>query len=512
MDQETRDQEEVFAFLADPASHGGNAVKRIPTHAAIVFLAGKRVLKVKRAVRFPFLDYSTLEKRKAACQAEIEVNRSYAPELYLRALPITREEGGSLALGGKGEPVEWAVEMRRFDENLTLDRIAEERGIDLDIADTLAREIAAAHERAAVVDPAPWIASLPAFFDEHAAAFRERPDLFPANDVAALDRACRVAFARVRPLLQKRGEHGLVRHCHGDLHLGNVALIGGRPVLFDAIEFNPLIASTDVLYDLAFLLMDLIERELIGPANIVLNRYLTETRRDENLDGLAALPLFLSLRASIRAKVTAVRLDQAKQEKWPQIMRSARAYFAAACRLIQPSPPRLIAIGGLSGTGKSVLARALAAEITPLPGAVLLRSDVVRKTIHGAAETEKLPREAYSASATAGVYDALAGTARRVVAAGHSAIVDAVFAREDERAAIAAVAQACGVGFHGLFLTADLDTRSNRVARRRHDASDADAELTRLQENYDLGALAWPSVDATGTPDATLALAQAALA
>ncbi len=123
----TRDgmpQEEVFDFLADPAAHGGAKVRRIDTHAASVFLAGDTAFKVKRAVRFPFLDYSSLEKRKRACQAELDVNRPYAPEIYRRVVPITRETGGRLAIGGEGEPLEWAVEMRRFDENATLDRVA----------------------------------------------------------------------------------------------------------------------------------------------------------------------------------------------------------------------------------------------------------------------------------------------------------------------------------------------------------------------------------------------------
>lgn len=500
-------QDEVFAFLENPSSHGGETAKRISTHANVVFLAGDRVFKVKRSVRFPFLDYSTLEKRKAACEAEIEVNRPYAPDLYLRVVPITRGSDGALAIGGKGEPVEWAVEMKRFDENATLDRIAEQRGISNELADALARIVAAAHERAPVVDPAHWIAALPKFFDEHEEAFHAKPEVFPDKEVDMLDRACRARLEQVQPLLVRRGARGLVRRCHGDLHLGNVALIDERPVLFDAIEFNPLIASTDVLYDLAFLLMDLVERNLDAPANIILNRYLLETGRDEDLNALAALPLFLSLRAAIRAKVAAVRLDQADKADWPQITRSARAYFDAACALITPSPPSLVAVGGLSGTGKTVLARMLAPFIPPAPGAVLLRSDVERKTIHGLRETDRLPRDAYTPEANAEVYRHLGDKARRVIAAGHSALVDAVFARAEEREAIAKVASECDVAFHGIFLTADLETRSARVGTRRHDASDADAAVARMQESYDLGALDWDIVDAGGTPDDTLARA-----
>ena len=251
-----------------------------------------------------------------------------------------------------------------------------------------------------------------------------------------------------------------MRRGHGDLHLGNIALIDGAPVPFDAIEFDPLIAAGDVLYDLAFLLMDLVERRLTDAANVVLNRYLTETRRDENLDALAALPLFMSLRAAIRAKVTAARRDQAG-DKQDEIANAARAYFTLACELIAPPAATLVAVGGLSGTGKSVLARRLAPHVLPVPGAVWLRSDVERKALFGVGETERLPAEAYTAEAGARVYASLNAKAKRIIAAGHSAVIDAVFARPDERAAAAAISDR----FHGLFLTADLATRVARVGR-----------------------------------------------
>lgn len=505
-------QEPVFAFLADPAAHGGQPVKRIDTHAASVFLAGDRALKVKRAVKFPFLDYSTLARRKAACAAEIEVNRPFAPDIYRRVVAVTQAPDGRLAVGGQGRAIEWAVEMRRFDENRTLDRLTESEGIDAALADQLGRMVAAGHGAVPAVAGGPWIEALASFLDQNRQAFRESEDLFPPDQAGALDRASRAAFARIRPLLAERGRLGLIRRCHGDLHLGNIALIDGRPVLFDAVEFDPLIASGDVLYDLAFLLMDLVERNLGAAANIVLNRYLAETRRETDLDALAALPFFLSMRAAIRAKVTAARREHASPENAPAIARAARTYFALTCRLIAPPAPKLIAIGGLSGTGKSALARALAPHIDPAPGAVLLRSDVERKSLFGIAETERLPQDAYTPDVTAKVYGALAAKARRVVAAGHSAIVDAVFGHEEERSAITAAAERQGVAFRGLFLTADLAVRVARVGTREKDASDADAGIARKQESYDLGEMDWTEVDAAGTPQETLARARQALA
>jgi uncharacterized protein len=322
----------------------------------------------------------------------------------------------------------------------------------------------------------------------------------------------RAALARLRPLLLERGGLGLVRRGHGDLHLGNIVLIGDRPVLFDAIEFDPLVAAGDVLYDLAFLLMDLVERALPQAANVVFNRYLAETERTGDLDALSALPLFLSLRAAIRAKVTAARLEQALADARGAIADSARNYFRCARRFISPAPPTLVAVGGLSGTGKSRLARALAPEIAPAPGAVVFRSDVERKLLFGRKEHEPLPPDAYTPAVTARVYATIIDKARRAIHAGHSAIVDAVFARPQERIAAEQSAHVLGVPFRGLFLTANLEARLARVGARKADASDADSAMAREQENYELGALSWAHVDASGTPQDTMAKAHTELA
>jgi aminoglycoside phosphotransferase family enzyme/predicted kinase len=500
-------QQPVIDFLGDADSHGGTPVKRIDTHAALVFLVGDRVLKIKRAVRFPFLDFSTLGKRKAACEAEIKVNRAFAPAIYRGVVPITRDYAGRLAVGGKSEPVEWAVEMRRFDESQTLDRLAESGRIDEALADRLGRTVAAAHRVAPTVTNAHFTETLAVIIAQNETELAAEPDLFSLEDLRALATATREAFDRVKPLLQARERAGLVRRCHGDLHLGNVVLIDDKPVLFDAIEFDDRIATGDVLYDLAFLLMDLVERRLRPAANIVLNRYLIETQRIHDLDALAALPLFMSVRAAIRAKVTAAKRKHANARE--KLSLDARSYAGLARNLLKPANARLVAIGGLSGTGKSLLARTLASEIMPTPGAVVLRSDIERKAMFGVAETEPLPKSAYTAESTAKVYATLAAKAHRVVAAGYSAIVDAVLAQPGERADIAKAAGSAN--FAGLFLTADLKSRLDRVGARTSDASDANAAIVQDQEKFELGRINWAKVDASGTPEETIIRAKVAL-
>ncbi len=501
-------QRQVFAFLADPATHGGTVVRRIDTHAAVVFLAGDRALKVKRAVRFPFLDYSTLARRKAACDEEIRINRPAAPQIYRRVAAITRSRDGALHIDGDGTPVEYAVDMARFDVDATLEHLASAGALEPELIADLVEAIAASHRNAPAVAAEGWIGSIPSIIAANTAAFRASGRL-AERDIDTLDAVCQSAFTSIRTRLEARGRRGLVRRCHGDLHLANIVRIGGKPVLFDAIEFDPAIASVDVLYDLAFTLMDLLRYERRAEANSLLNGYLTMTL-DDNLDGLATLPLFMSMRAAIRAHVLLARVKATDDEETP-VLRAARGYFALALRLMAPSRPLLVAVGGLSGTGKTLLARALADSLDPPPGAAVLRSDVARKQHFQVDETERLPADAYRPQVNAIVYRILTGQAEQILAQRHSVILDAVFAKPAERRAIADAARKLGLPFAGLFLVSDLATRASRVEHRSGDASDATVDLVKRQEDYDVGQLDWHVIDASGTPAQTLRRAKAAL-
>jgi aminoglycoside phosphotransferase family enzyme/predicted kinase len=499
-------QAEVFRFLADPRTHGLNdPVKRVDTASAVVFLAGPEVYKVKRAVKFPFMDLSTLEKRREACEAEIAVNRENAPGVYLDALPIVRK-GATLGMRGDGEVVEWVTHMRRFDESATLDRIAESGGMSDAIIDKLALAIRRSHARAPRRDPARAAHAIETYIEQNDAAFAERPGLFPPAKARQLTHDSRLAFAIARPVMLARGAAGFTRRCHGDLHLRNIVLIDGEPTLFDAVEFSDEVASGDVLYDLAFLLMDLEERELRRAANRLINRYLSP-EPPEALGGLAALPVFMSLRAAIRAKVEAAGAERMEGAKRDEALNLARRYFDIAAEFLRYVPPRLVAVGGLSGTGKSALAAALAPSLGRAPGALLLRSDVERKVMFGVDEKARLPASAYAAEVTREVYRLVGDKARRALRAGQSVALDATFSTAQERKAAASVASGVGVAFDGLFLEAPLETRLARVAARKADASDADAAVARGQRAEPLGEKGWTALDAGGGLSETTALA-----
>lgn len=490
-----QDQSETFAFLADPATYGlSEPVMRIDTHGAAVFLAGDNVYKVKRAVRFPYMDFSTLEKRRAACEAENSVNRDNAPDLYLGVVAITRS-GGHLRLGGEGEAVEWAVHLRRFDENATLDHIAKKGPLGHDLVDKLAKAVADAHRRAPVRDGSAAATALRNALNETLDELDEAKEFFSSEQAACFHAALVAAFNRAEPLLLRRGARRQARRCHGDLHLRNLVLINGNPVLFDAIEFDESIATSDILYDLAFLLMDLCERDLRNDANRLLNRYLWSCEDERGqIEGLAALPLFMALRAAIRAKVAVAlcRLGPGKSELRDQ----AHVYFEAAVQYLEPAPARLIAIGGLSGTGKTTLAAALAPCVGRAPGAVHLRSDIERKRWFEVAETERLQASAYGQDVSDQIYGELRDLARIALHGGHSAIVDATYRRSSERDALARLAAGADVPFIGVWLDAPVDLLKRRVGERRDDASDATPDAVVAQSEEDIGALTWLRLDA----------------
>jgi len=505
----TEDQGAVVAFLEDPATHAGILPERIDTHAAIVFLAGDRAYKLKRAVWFPFLDFSTVQKRHAACDAEVRLNRRTAPDLYLGSRPITREPDGALALDGDGEAIDWVVVMRRFDQTLLFDRMAERGHLGavhmIELADAVASFHAIAERRPDLGGSTALRWVIADDIDELAA----KPEAFGAVGVETLRRLSEVSLRRHADLLDARREGGYVRHCHGDLHLRNIFLWNGRPALFDCLEFDEALACIDVLYDLAFLLMDLEHRGRRDFANIVFNRYL---QRTGDYAGLPAVPLFLSCRAAIRAKVEASGAMYQQDEGKAEAMRAvAREYLKLATEFLMPRSPRLIAVGGESGCGKSTVAGLIAPHLGDAPGALIVRSDVTRKNLLGCRLEDPLPQEAYSRSMTKRTYDEVVERARGALAAGMTVIADAVYADPAERDSLEAVARTERVPFHGFWLDAPLSLRIERVEGRINDASDATQEFLLQHPKREKGRMRWSRIDASGSADSVAGAVRDAL-
>ncbi|NBC95153.1 MAG: AAA family ATPase [Deinococcus-Thermus bacterium] len=502
----TTDHDALVAALDAGGPFGVDEVTRIDTHAARVFLVGELAYKLKRPVRFSFLDFSKVEGRRDALENELRLNRRTAPELYRRVLPVTRADGG-FALDGDGEVVDWLLEMRRFPQERKLDRIAAEGPLAPALARELGSVVADFHR-----DAEPRL-DKGGHDGMHAVVAGNREDLdaaidgvFASDEVAAVDRAARRALERYGRLLDERRDAGLVRHCHGDLHLGNIVRLDSGVVPFDCIEFSEDIACADTMYDLAFLLMDLLERDQRAAAWTVLDAYLD---RIDDLDGLAPLPFFMAVRATIRAKVVGLGIEDLDADA--DKVATARRYLAFA-RALEPAPaPRLVAIGGVSGTGKTTLAHALAPAFDPAPGAVVLRSDVERKRLWGVAPTDTLPQEAYAPEVSHRVFERLRARARRALGAGTSVVVDAVHGRAEERRDLEAIAGECGVRFDGLWLEAPVDRLVERVATRTGDASDADEAIVRRQLTRDTGPIHWRRLEASVAPGLLAERARAVL-
>ena len=507
---------DLLEWLADPAAHDlapDEEVGVVETPGCRVFLAGSLALKVKKPVDLGFLDFSTLDKRRASMEVELGLNRRTAPAHYLRIAEITRANGG-FAFDGAGEVAEVALVMKRFPQDALLSRVAEREGLSDRLAEEIGDVVAQFHCEAQLV-AVEGAAAMRRNTGVNARSLTENAHVFPPGAVERLLAATDAEIEARAGLINARGKAGWVRRVHGDLHLENIFLDeAGRPTPFDAVEFDPLLATVDVVMDLAFVLMDLVHIGQARAANRLLNVWLDRMARidaEAAYSGLALLPLCMSSRAAVRAHVRARLSTVLKDEAADQAAAEARGYLARAQAWLAPPEPRLIAIGGRSGTGKSTLAKALAVDAGGPAGAIIVRTDEVRKRLFNAAPQEALPKSAYAPETHAAVYEACHEAARWALGAGATVILDAAFLDPAERVAAETVATESDVPFAGLWLDAPDETLLARVAARADDASDADAEVVRAQLARDLGTVTWRTVDASGEPDAALNAARAAL-
>lgn len=463
---------EVCAWLASDAD------RVIETHCAWVVLKGDLAFKLKRSVDLGYLDFSTRDQRRWALERELDFNRATAPTVYRALRTITRRADGALEMDGPGEVQEWALEMRRFDEAAVLS-LQPER-VQGDLAERLGRVVAGLH-RSADVKPHGGGTPTPGYtITSNAEHLRHLAPILGAEAVEGLVAATDRAFAEQSDLLNVRQALGLKRRCHGDLHLGNIFIEEDQPVAFDCIEFNDQLSDIDIQYDIAFLLMDLLFRGNRAGAVRVLSGYLDEAARHFGpavFEGLSALPLMLSVRAAVRAHVSAqMGLDE-----------MARAYVQAGIDHLKPKTAQLVAVGGLSGSGKSYSSRHLATDLQ----AVILRSDEVRKRLWGIHPQQALPQEAYGPGQSERVYATLLSEAEMILRAGQSVVLDAVFLRPEEREAAQGLATQLGLRFQGYWMEAPEAVLRARIEARSGDASDADGSVLTDQLTRDPGPMSW---------------------
>ncbi|MGF1548092.1 MAG: AAA family ATPase [Thiotrichales bacterium] len=456
------------------------AVDLVETHISSVLLTGTHAYKLKKPLDLGFLDFSTLEKRRICCEDEIRLNKRLAPSIYLDTVAIT----GSIEapdLNGPGEPIEYAVRMRQFDQSQLLNRLLPAGQVDAELIDTLAARIAAFHAEIAVAPPdsdfgTPEVAYFPMAqnFDQI------RPLLDDPAQLAQLQRIAdwtAAAYAELGPTLAERKAGGYIRECHGDMHLGNMTLHEGQVAIFDGIEFNPHLRWIDVISEVAFLTMDLTDRGAPALAQRLLNGYLEHTG---DYAGVALLRFYQVYRAMVRAKVSSIRLHQAglPAAERADILRAYQSYADLAEHFTRAEIPLLVLMHGVSGSGKSWVSDVL---VEALP-AIRIRSDRERKRLLGDEATAgTLNTGLYAADATALTYARLLELATHLLAAGHSVVVDATFLKRDQRAAFQGLAQARGIGRGVVHTTAAVETLRRRIAARaRAQGNISDADVTVL--------------------------------
>ena len=492
---------------ADRYSHPVETVSLTETHGAWVLLAGEFAYKIKKPVRFPFMDFSTLSARRRACETEIRINRRFqthdrpATQLYLGVLPLTgtpdQPQWGPAGGDGDGDgkAFEFAVQMRRFDESKRLDHVCERGALSPDHIRSLARRMAAFQTRAAVADPAKrW--------GHPAAAMRWPRDniqtlaaTLTSDGDAALIRQLRdwteERFGTIEPLLARRRQKDRVREGHGDLHLANLVLIDDEVLPFDGIEFNDELRWIDVANDMAFVWMDLLHQEQPGLANLLLSEWLDASG---DVSAPAVWGFFASYRAGVRAKIAAIRLQQlggaGRSPEADDCQVQARRYLTLAHDIARPPSPQLVITHGLSGCGKTwASSQWLLAE--PSGRAIRLRSDVERKRLHGvnalAPSGSGLNAGLYTPQAHGDTYASLLARARNLLHDGWTVLVDAAFLRASERQAFAALAQSAQCPFHILAPSAPIDALRARIQARQaqgNDASEATVDVLEQQQGW----------------------------
>jgi aminoglycoside phosphotransferase family enzyme/predicted kinase len=449
--------------------HAVHSVELIETHISWVILAGDYVYKIKKPVKLDFLDFGELESRKFYCDEEVRLNRSWAPEIYLDVVPITFENGQA-KFSGKGTPVEYAVRMRRFDQEGLLDRELESGTLTVDDMRELGAHVAERHLAAKVIDASQRdriIGLTKQFMRDNFTALEGVVDDIELNEVHEWTER---EIGKLESQLVTRFDDGFVRDCHGDLHLRNLVRLPDGISAFDCIEFDEDLRHIDVFCDIAFLMVDLVARRRHDLAAHFLNRYLERTG---DYHGMSLFSLYFVYRCLVRAKVAAIRCAERTDEKDKAADREELAlYFGMAQRQIVPRSPILVVMSGLSGSGKTWVSTRLMGAMP----AIRIRSDIERKRMHGLEETEgsssRLGKGIYAPAASREVYEKLFSIGKSALAAEHNVILDAAFLRRAERAQAIDVARRVARYPVILAVSAPEELMRERILERQREADD----------------------------------------
>lgn len=465
------DQETLIRALlrGDGLAQPPSRIELEQTHLSWILLAGEYVYKIKKAVRLDFVDFSTLERRRAACDDEFKLNRRFAPQLYVDVVAIGGAPNAPI-IGAGDHVFEYAVRLRRFDQNEQLSALVERNAVSDEELARFGTQLAHTHDASSTCETGN---SAQGTFDTVLRNVREFQRLSNSFDteVAALASWSMQQWSRIAETANRRCAGGKVRDCHGDLHAGNVVRLQGQLVAFDCIEFSAELRCIDVMSDVGFLVMDLGARKADGLAYAFLNGWLEESG---DYDGARLLRFFAVYRALVRAKIAALQHNSAL----------ARTYVDAAQRFSQPRRPMLLITCGLSGSGKTWLSSRLLAELQ----LIRVRSDVERKRMAGPRAHESsgpmTDQNIYSLQFNERVYGLLQAHARTLIEAGESVVIDAAFLKRHERLAFVDLARELQVPMRIVHCTAPTDVLERRLherQRRGTDASEADVAVMNRQ-------------------------------
>lgn len=472
----------IIDGMRSPAFYPHETAESIPvlqTHISFVVLTGPFVYKLKKPVNLGFLDFSTLDKRHHFCNEELRLNRRFAPEIYLEVVPIYQVDNAfSLKSPNSGaEPVEFAVKMRQFaQDDLLLEQLRKGKLTESDMR-TIAAQMAAFHATADTDTSAAQHASGPGiqeFVRNELDALREfaaASDSDQQKRFRSIEERLLAFVTEENATFDRRLSNGHIREGHGDLHLNNMCRFHGDICFFDCIEFSARLRNIDVMYELAFPVMDLRFRAAPQLANVLMNEY---WERTGDYEGAVLLPFYVAMRGLVRAKVAAIlsRDDNLDAAARAEAVRDAHEHLWLVDDTLKPRTGRLVLVCGVSGTGKSTVAREWAAR----ESAIHIRSDAVRKHLHRVPLNDTRP-DLYTAEATERTYQHLIGVAKPLLSKGWTVVLDATFLQRRYRLQAGDLARRLGVQFHIVHLTAPVNELRRRLTARKGDVSDADASL-----------------------------------